>query len=53
MPMKIPRYNGPVENPVVPLTNSANGPDNKFPEKIEENFVLPDARASLTYSTKS
>ena len=52
IPKKIPKNNGPVEKPVVPLTNSDQGPNNKFPEK-RLCFVSPLKRPCLTYSTIS
>ena len=49
--IKIPKYKGPVEKPVIPLENSANCAENKL--RNVKNFVVPPARLSLTYFTKS
>ena len=39
-PIKIPKNNGPVEQLVIPLINSAIGPESRSPEKIEENLLF-------------
>ena len=53
MPIRMPVNKGTVEKLVIHLINSAIGPDNKFPENVDLNFVSPAERPSLTYSTKS